>query len=118
MRVLVLSLLLLSCSGASVSAVRGPRALAFEARGQQYVSHGPGYSFSVTAGEAVLNLRGQAMRMSLSGANPELTIEALDRMPGKANYILGSDVRESYELFLPRPVARGLFRNRFIVQSE
>jgi len=56
-RVLVVSLLTLSCFGANVSAVREPRALAFEARGPQYVSHGPGYSFSVTSGEAVLNLR-------------------------------------------------------------
>jgi hypothetical protein len=98
-RVLVLSLLTLSGFGANVSAVRVPHALPFEARGPQYVSHGPGYSLSVTSREAVLNLRGHAIRMSLAGASAKSTLNALDRMPGRANYILGSDVRASYELF-------------------
>ena len=99
MRVLVLSLITHSCLGANVSAVRGPRAFAFEARYRQYVSHGPGYSLSVTSGEALLDLRGHTIRMSLDGANPKWKLDALDLNPGKANYILGSDVRASYELF-------------------
>jgi photosystem II stability/assembly factor-like uncharacterized protein len=37
--------------------------------------------------------------MSLVGASPASILEALDRMPGKANYILGRDVRASYDLF-------------------
>jgi uncharacterized protein (TIGR03437 family) len=75
------------------------RVLAFEARGQEYVSHTPGSSFAVTSRAAVLTLGGRAVRMSASGASHQATLEAFDRMPGKANYILGSDVRASYDLF-------------------
>jgi uncharacterized protein (TIGR03437 family) len=73
--------------------------LAFEARGQQYVSHGPGYAVAVTSRAAVLNLSGHVVHMSLAGASPRSSLEALDRMPGKANYLLGSDVRASYNLY-------------------
>jgi len=37
--------------------------------------------------------------MSLAGANPDSSLEALDRMPGKANYLRASDVRASYDLY-------------------
>jgi uncharacterized protein (TIGR03437 family) len=73
--------------------------LAFEARNGQYVSHGPGYALSVTSGGAVLSLSGHAVRMSVAGASPKSSLEAFDRMPGKANYLLGSDVRASYDLY-------------------
>ena len=42
MRVLVCSLLTLSCFGASLSPSRNLRVLPFEARGREYVSHGAG----------------------------------------------------------------------------
>jgi uncharacterized protein (TIGR03437 family) len=74
--------------------------LAFEAReGGAYLSHGPGYSLSVNRFEASLRLDGHSVHMSLDGASPNAAIEALDRMPGKANYILGDQVRRSYELY-------------------
>jgi uncharacterized protein (TIGR03437 family) len=94
-RVLIYSFLAFSCFGANYR----PRVLAFEDHGQQYVSHGPGYSFSVASRAAVLNLGGHAVRMSLVGANPKSTLEALDHMPGKANYLLGREVRSSYHLY-------------------
>jgi uncharacterized protein (TIGR03437 family) len=73
--------------------------LAFEARNGQYVCHLPGYALSVTSGGAVLSLSGHAVRMSVAGASPKSSLEALDRMPGRANYLLGSDVRASYDLY-------------------
>ncbi len=36
--------------------------------------------------------------MSAVGASPQSSLEALDRMPGKANYILGRDAGASYDL--------------------
>ena len=76
-----------------------PPVMAFEARNGQYVSHGPGYALTVTSGEAVLNLNGHAVRMSVAGASRKSELEALDRMPGRANYLIGSDVRASYDLY-------------------
>jgi uncharacterized protein (TIGR03437 family) len=73
--------------------------MAFEARGGQYVSHGPGYALSVTASHAVLSLGGHDVNMSIAGASPKSSLEAFDRMPGKANYLLGRDVRASYDLY-------------------
>ena len=99
MRVFVCSLLTFSCFGANFSATNEAPVLAFEARGRQYVSHGPGYALSVTSREAVLNLGGQAVRMTVAGASPKSALEPLDRMPGKANYLLGGDVRASYDLY-------------------
>ncbi len=99
MRFLFSTLFALSCFGANLSLAITPRALAFEARGQEYVSHGLGYSFSVTSRGAALNLAGHVVRMSAAGASPRSSLEALDRMPGTANYLLGSDVRASYALY-------------------
>jgi hypothetical protein len=98
-RVLVGSLLTFYCFGANFSATSAAPVLAFEARGQQYVSHGPGYALSVSSREAVLTLGGQVVRMSVVGARASSSIEALDRMPGRANYLLGRDVRASYDLY-------------------
>src|SRR5258708_26096225 len=75
------------------------RVLACEARGRPYVAHGLGHCLSVTTGPAVLTLGCHAFRMSLVGASPASKLEALDRMPGRANYLFGHDVRESYDLF-------------------
>ena len=93
MRVLVCSLLTLSCFGAN------SRVLPFEARRGQYVSHGPGYALSVTSRGAVLNLNGHAIHLSVAGASPTSELEPLDRMPGKANYLFGQDVRASFDLY-------------------
>jgi hypothetical protein len=98
-RFVVCLLLSLSCFGADFSATSKPRTLAFEGRNEQYVSHGPGFSLSVTSRGAVLNLGVHAVRMSVTSASPKAAMEALDRMPGKANYLLGSQVRASYELY-------------------
>jgi uncharacterized protein (TIGR03437 family) len=98
-RVLVCSLLTFSCFGANFSATSEAPVLAFEARGQQYVSHGPGYAVAVTSRAAVLNLRGHVVHVSLAGANSKSSLQALDPMPGKVNYLLGSDVRASYDLY-------------------
>jgi uncharacterized protein (TIGR03437 family) len=94
-RLLAVSLCALSCFGADFK----PRVLAFEARGGQYVSHGAGYSLSLTAGAAVLDAGGHKVRMSVADANPAARLEGLDRMPGNANYLLGSHLRASYELY-------------------
>ena len=99
MRFFLYSLLALSCLAADSTVVSQPRALAFEAHGQQYVSHGPGYAFSVTSRAAVLHLAGHAVRLSAVGASPKQSLEPLDCMPGKANYLLGRDVRASYDLY-------------------
>lgn len=99
MRFLFVTLLALFGFGANLSAVGKPRALAFEARQPEFVSHGNGYSFSVTFRGAVLNLGGQVVDISLAGANPKSQLEPLDRMPGTANYLLGRDVRMSYALY-------------------
>jgi len=92
-RFFIWSILTISCWA------RNPLVVAFEAREQQFVSRGSGYSFSVTSHGAVLNVNGRAVRMALIGANPKASLEALDRMPGKANYLLGGDVRASYDLY-------------------
>jgi hypothetical protein len=73
--------------------------LGFESRGPQYIAHGLGYALSVTSRAAVLNLSGHTVRMSVAGASPQSSIVPLDRMPGKANYLLGRDVRASYDLY-------------------
>ncbi len=99
MRVIACSLLTLSCFGASYTTASNPRVLAFEARKAEYVAQGAGYALSVTTGGAVLNLRGHAVGMSVAGASPRSSLEALDRMPGKANYLLGRGFRASYDLY-------------------
>ncbi len=84
--------------------------LSFEAnQGQaadqvKFLSRGGGYSLFLTPKEIVLSLRTSAgrrcairkprssvLRMEMAGANPAPAIEALDRLPGVSNYLLGSD---------------------------
>lgn len=93
MRNLILTLITfsLSCSGATV--------LGFEGRGGQYVSRGPSYSLSVSAHAAVLILCGHSVTISASGASAHSSLEALGRMPGRANYLLGNSIRASYDLY-------------------
>ena len=99
MRVFIYILLTFSCFAADRSVAGAPRVLAFEARNGQYVSHGPGYSLTVTSGGAVLNLDGHAVHISIAGASPQSSLEALDRMPGRATYLFGRDFRASYDLY-------------------
>ena len=100
MRVLIGSLLLsFSCFGASLDTATRLHPLAFEARGHQYLSRARGYSLSVASGEATLHLRDRVVRMTLAGANRDAALQALDRMPGKANYLLGNEMRASFDLY-------------------
>jgi hypothetical protein len=76
-RALIGLFLTLSCSGTTIPV------LAFEARGGKYVSR----VLSVSADGAVLRLDGHSVRMTAAGGSRRSSLEALDRMPGKANYI-------------------------------
>ena len=114
MRVLICYWLTFSCFGATLfgatlSVASGPRVQAFEARNGPYVSHGPGYALWVTSGGAVLNLGGHTVRMFTGGGNPKASLEGLDPMPGRANYLVGRDVRASYNLY-GRVRVRGVYR--------
>jgi hypothetical protein len=81
-RVLLCLLLTLPCFGGTAPV------LAFEARGREYVTRG----LSVSSDGAVF---GHSLRMSVVGGSRHSSIEGLDRMPGKANYIPG----RSYDLY-------------------
>jgi uncharacterized protein (TIGR03437 family) len=72
--------------------------LVFEARPGGYVSHGRGYAFALASGGAVLHIGGHRVRMAVAGANPRSSLQALDPMPGKANYFFGA-TRASYDLY-------------------
>jgi len=110
-----------AATSARVSESYGKLPLHFEAnRGQtdkdvRFLSRGAGYSLYLTAGEAVLvltkpnpdaknDVRGTqarpdpkapvksvALRMSLVGAARKPLVSGLDELPGKANYLIGSD---------------------------
>ncbi len=110
-----------AATDARVSERYGKLPLHFEAnRGQthkdvRFLSHGPGYSLYLTAGEAVLVLsksnadagrdarsapeRGDAqmpaksvaLRVSLVGAAHKPLVSGLEELPGKANYFIGRD---------------------------
>jgi hypothetical protein len=66
----------------------------------QYLSRGQGYTLFLTPAETVLSLRdhkskaGAALRMTLIGASRSPAMEALDRLPGKSNYLIGNDVTQ------------------------
>lgn len=105
MRCFLFPIAAISCVGANLLVPAHPQALAFEARNGRYVFRGAGHALSVASGKATLTLNGATVSLSLAGANPKAALEGLDRMPGKANYILGTSVRESYELY-------GRVRNR------
>ena len=60
-----------------------------------FLSRGPGYTVFLSPTEAVLSLSSQAspavVRMTLVGANPEARAAAAEPLPGKVNYLTGSD---------------------------
>ena len=98
MRAVPALFLSLACLGASFDTIR-PLPLAFEARSAAYVSHGGQFRLSVSSRAAVLSAAGRSIRMSIAGARPPFALEPSDRMPGRANYLLGRDVRASFDLF-------------------
>ena len=86
------------------AAVWGELPLQFEAnRGQadsrvKFLSRGRGYGLFLTSTEAILSLsegdtgtHPAVLRMSLVGANKRPNALALEELPGKANYFVGSD---------------------------
>ena len=87
----------------------GKLPLGFEAnRGQtdprvQFVSRGAGYTLFLTSTQAVLRLRDapQALRMKLVDSNPAPRVSHENTLPGKSNYIIGSD-RRNWQTQIPR----------------
>jgi hypothetical protein len=62
----------------------------------QFISRGNGYRLFLTADEAVLVLSkakapSTAIRMRLEGANERPIVSGEDELPGKVNYLIGSD---------------------------
>src|SRR5262245_51326869 len=76
-----------------------PLPLVFEEnRGQadlrvKFLARGAGYVLFITAAEAVLTNRrtGQAVRVRLRGARPDLEVAGLEPLPGRIHYIRGRD---------------------------
>jgi uncharacterized protein (TIGR03437 family) len=58
-----------------------------------FVSRAEGYDLALAKGEVTLRLRSSELRMRLAGANPSPRAEGVDALPGKSNYIVGSDPR-------------------------
>lgn len=58
-----------------------------------FLSRNPGYSLFLTAQEAVVSLRGaaQPVHIAWQGANPNPEVAGLETLPGKHNYLRGSD---------------------------
>jgi hypothetical protein len=69
----------------------------------KFLSRGVGYGLFLTQSEAVLSLQKESsrgdngaqstVRMKLIGADPASQMEGLDMLPGRSNYILGSDAK-------------------------
>jgi uncharacterized repeat protein (TIGR01451 family) len=103
---------------ARIAEAYGRQPLGFEAnRGQtdagvQFVSRGAGYTLFLTSTEAVLALRRASpettertvttpLRMKLVDSNPAPRVSQADELPGKSNYIIGSD-RRNWHTQVPR----------------
>jgi VCBS repeat-containing protein len=97
-------------SPASPAALLGSQALTFEQNvGQasapaQFIARGPGYSLQLSPQRATLNVRqnpagadpsaavtGTVVRMDFPGANPAALLSGVGELPGKVNYLIGSD---------------------------
>lgn len=99
------ALLLIGFIAAAVSQAAGQRTdllnklpLRFEqergkAPGATYVARGAGFTLHLDSRESVLNWRNQTVRTTLVNANRAVNPEPGDRLPGAANYFLGSDWR-------------------------
>ena len=64
----------------------------------QFVAHGQGGNLLLTSSEAWLTLQNGgdeeapcSLRLKFAGANPSPQVEGLGPLPGKANYLIGSD---------------------------
>jgi uncharacterized protein (TIGR03437 family) len=125
-RLVALLLTLIACSLpqplAAAKDVLASKKLSFEPnRGQtaaevEFVSRGKRSSLFLTRGKAVLSLvRGErqlALAMRFVNANPNPAIEGANRLPGTANYFLGSDPRQ-WRTSIPlygRVLYHGLYR--------
>jgi hypothetical protein len=90
-----------SPSTAALSASYGQLPLAFEVNQGQaaapvnYLAHGSGYSVSLTAQDAQLNLSqgttSNTLNLQLLGANPAAQAVGQDELITKSNYLLGND---------------------------
>jgi hypothetical protein len=62
----------------------------------KFLARGAGYVLFITATEAVLADRrtGQAVRVHLRGAQPDLEVAGLEPLPGRIHYIRGRDLAE------------------------
>jgi uncharacterized protein (TIGR03437 family) len=56
-----------------------------------YMAHGGTFDLVLAPAESWLETRGGRVRMALRGVNPSGHLEPLDRLPGAANYFLGSE---------------------------
>jgi uncharacterized protein (TIGR03437 family) len=57
----------------------------------KFVSRGPGYTVLLSASDAILNLRGGPVRMTLRGSRPSAVADGVDPLPGVSNYLIGND---------------------------
>src|SRR5579863_3160271 len=61
----------------------------------RFLAHGSGYSLTLGAEGATISLQSrrtvESLRMKLAGANPNAIVSGTDLLPGKSNYLLGSD---------------------------
>jgi Beta-propeller repeat len=86
----------------SPAASSAPLPLVFEEnRGQadprvKFLARGAGYVLFITAAEAILADRriGQAVRVHLQGARPDVEVAGLEPLPGRIHYIRGLDRAE------------------------
>jgi uncharacterized repeat protein (TIGR01451 family) len=69
----------------------------------QFVSRGAGYTLFLRSTEAVLRLRNtpHELRMKLVDSNPTPRVSQENELPGKSNYIIGSD-RRNWHTQVPR----------------
>jgi Beta-propeller repeat len=71
-----------------------PNAGQLAAEQVRYYAQGPGYGLYATPDELVLSLGKKepaALSLQFLGADPQVKVEALDRLPGRFNYLLGND---------------------------
>lgn len=102
----ILSYLLLGISSCAADLSK-PFVRGFEARGDRYVSNGPGYALEVTADGAELRAANSTVTLRLNGAGSTAVLEPLDRMPGRVNYFRRGEAR-SYPLY-GRVRSRGVY---------
>src|SRR5580700_3223916 len=83
-------------ANAQLAADYGKLPLSFEPnQGQtdaraQFVARGAGYTIFLSPTSATFALQGNVLRMDLIGANSNVTMQPRDKLPGVANYLMGS----------------------------